>query len=86
MESKESVMQPSSDEYFLGSSPAYSLNSANLSRPGQKAADPTTVDGALASYAVAASSFLPPFARASKMEKLSININESDWTTKWSLL
>jgi hypothetical protein len=43
MESKESVMQPSSDEYFLGSSPAYSLNSANLSRPGQKAADPTTV-------------------------------------------
>lgn len=42
MESKESVMQPSSHEYFLGLSPAYSLNSANLSCPGQKAADPTT--------------------------------------------
>jgi hypothetical protein len=42
MATKESVMQPSSDEYFLGLSPAYSLNSANLSRPGQKAADPTT--------------------------------------------
>jgi len=42
MATKESVMQPSSDEYFLGSSPAYSLNSANLLRPGQKAADPTT--------------------------------------------
>lgn len=36
------VMPPSLDEYFLGLSPADSLNSANLSRPGQRAADPTT--------------------------------------------
>jgi hypothetical protein len=42
MESEESAMKPFSDEYFLGSSPAYSLNSANLPRSGQKAADPTT--------------------------------------------
>ena len=42
MESKNFVMLPSSCGCFLGSSPAYSLNSANLLHPGQKAAGPTT--------------------------------------------
>jgi hypothetical protein len=75
LEFDQSLVGPSSDEYFLGSSPAYSLSFASLLHPSKKAVDPSIAGDALASYAVAASGFLLPFAKASK-RKFSVNIDE----------